>query len=146
MTGDAVRRYYNSQVAAEWGRLDRHLVEFSITKRIIARWIAEPRAKILDVGAGPGRYSLWLASLGHDVTLVDLAEENVAFAREKAREDGVDIRGFYAADARRLSGLGLGSFDHVLLMGPMYHVLKEEERAEAVRQATAHLSPEGSCS
>jgi hypothetical protein len=51
VTGDAVRRYCNSQVAAEWGRLDRHPVEFSLTKRIVARWIAEPRAKILDVGA-----------------------------------------------------------------------------------------------
>lgn len=143
MNDDAVRRYYNSQVAAEWGRLDRHPVEFAITKRILSRWIDKPRSRILDVGAGPGRYSLWLASLGHEVTLVDLAEENVSFAREKARQEGLDIRGFHAADARRLSSLGLGSFDYVLLMGPMYHVLEEEERAEAVREALARLEPGG---
>jgi S-adenosylmethionine-dependent methyltransferase len=143
VTVDAVRRYYNSKVAAEWGRLDRHPVEFAITKRILSRWIDKPRSRILDVGAGPGRYSLWLASLGHELTLVDLAEENVAFAREKARSEGIEIKGFHAADARRLSSLGLGSFDYVLLMGPMYHVLEEEERAAAAREALARLEPGG---
>lgn len=143
MGADVVRRYYNSRVAAEWDRLERHPVEFAITKRILARWIKGPRSRILDVGAGPGRYSLWLASLGHDVTLVDLAEENVEFARAKAEEEGVDIRGFHACDARSLSSLGLGSFDCVLLMGPMYHLLDEGERAKAVREALARLAPGG---
>ena len=143
MTAEVVRDYYNSQTAAEWSRLDRHPVEFAITKRLLERWIARPRSRILDVGGGPGRYSLWLASLGHDVTLVDLAEENVALARRKADELGVRIRGFHAADARRLSSLGLGSFDCVLLMGPMYHLLEEGERAKAVEEALGRLEPGG---
>jgi 2-polyprenyl-3-methyl-5-hydroxy-6-metoxy-1,4-benzoquinol methylase len=140
---EAVKRFYDSQVAEEWNRMERHPAEFAITKRIISRWIAEPCARILDAGAGPGRYSLWLASLGHEVVLLDLSERNVAFAAAKALEEGADIRGFHVADARSLSSLGLGRFDHVLLMGPLYHLLEEEDRAAAAREAMACLEPGG---
>ena len=45
--------------------------------------------KILDIGGGPGRYSIFLAQKGHDVTLFDLSGKNIRQAIEKAQEADV---------------------------------------------------------
>ena len=98
--------------------------------------------KILDIGGGAGRYSIYLASLGYDVTLIDLSHGNVEFAKAKAKELGVNIKA-YQADARDLSGLNLGAFDTVLLIGPLYHLSLFEDREKCVLEAKKHLKQGG---
>ena len=63
---DIVRDYYENY--DEWGRFDRHSVEFEINRRFINRYI-KPGDGVLDIGGGPGRYALELARRGCDVTL-----------------------------------------------------------------------------
>ena len=48
-----------------------HNVEFLVTKEYIERYL-KPNDKILEVGAGTGRYSLEYASKGYDVTAIAL--------------------------------------------------------------------------
>ncbi|MDJ0923681.1 MAG: class I SAM-dependent methyltransferase [Acidimicrobiia bacterium] len=48
-------------------------------------------SRILDVGGGSGRNSVWLAKRGHDVTIVDISEPGLAIAAEAAREAGVEV-------------------------------------------------------
>jgi 2-polyprenyl-3-methyl-5-hydroxy-6-metoxy-1,4-benzoquinol methylase len=58
------------------------------------------RAKqILDVGCGTGRHAIELARRGYRVTGIDLSESQLARAREKAREAGVEVT-FFQRDAR----------------------------------------------
>ncbi|CAM04781.1 methyltransferase family protein [Saccharopolyspora erythraea NRRL 2338] len=57
--------------------------------------IAPGRA--LDLGCGPGRNALHLASLGFEVDAVDLSPRAVAWGRERAREADVAVR-FHCAD------------------------------------------------
>jgi len=57
--------------------------------------------KILDIGCGTGRHSIELAKRGYQVTGIDLSESQLARAREKAREQKLDIE-FLMHDARRL--------------------------------------------
>jgi len=138
---DIVRAFYDADVEMEWNRLDEHPVEFELTKRFLRRHI--PRdARVLDVGGGPGRYALWLAERGCRVTLADLSRANVDFALAKAAERGFALRGL-CADARDLAALAGETFDHVLLMGPLYHLTEEADRARAVRSALALLAPGG---
>lgn len=54
--------------------------------------------RALDLGCGPGRNALHLASLGFEVDAVDLSPAAIAWARDRAREAGADIR-FHCADA-----------------------------------------------
>jgi SAM-dependent methyltransferase len=84
-----------------------------------------------------------LAKKGYTVTLVDLAQENLSLAQDKAREAGITLEAVVHANALDLSQLAVGVYDAVLLMGPLYHLLTEEERKQAIRQALRILQPGG---
>lgn len=136
-----VKEYYDQNTEHEWERFDRHPYEFELTKRMLDRYI-KPGDRVLDIGGGPGRYSIYFAQKGCDVTLLDLSENNAAFAKNKAAEAGVKITAYSgnALDADKIIG---GTFDHVLLMGPMYHLLEEEDRVCAVNSALKLLKTGG---
>lgn len=84
-----IEEYYNYQYD-EWGRLERHRVEFEITKRILDKYLPA-KSRVLDVGGGPGRYSIYLAQKGHQVTLLDISEKLVEQAVKNSREAGVNL-------------------------------------------------------
>ncbi len=138
---EAVRAYYDAAVEKEWDRLANARLEFDINMAFLTRYI-RPGDKVLDLGGGPGRYSLAFAARGADVTLCDLSPENAAFARRKAGEQNLPLRAF-AGDAREIGTLTDELFDHVLLMGPMYHLQAEAERENAMAAALSRLKAGG---
>lgn len=138
---ETVRSYYDANPEAEWRRLDEHPFEFLLTTHMMERYI-RPTDRVLDVGGGPGRYAIHCAKMGCAVTLVDLSGGNIAFAREKAREAGVTLNA-HACNCLDLDGLDLESFDHVFLMGPLYHLQEEADRIRAVELALKRLKPGG---
>ena len=138
---DTVRKCYDSDVAAEWNRLERHVVEFEINRRYIEKY-ARKGGRVLDIGGGPGRYALHLAQMGCDVTLLDLSQGNVAFAKEKAAQIGLALNAV-CGDARYADTQVAGVFDIVLLMGPLYHLPEEADRVMAVQAAINVLKPGG---
>ena len=139
-TQDEIRRFYDSDPLAEWERIAGR-PEFLLTSRILSRYL-KPGMKILDLGGGPGRYAVFFAKLGCDVTLADLSGENVRFAEEKAQENGVTIRAMQA-DALTADQTIDGEFDAVLLMGPLYHLLQEKSRVRAMEASLNLLKPGG---
>lgn len=137
---EIIKSYYDETVETEWERIaDRP--EFLLTCRFIDRYI-KPGEKVLDIGGGPGRYSLWLAQKGCDVTLVDLSTENIRFAKDKAGERQLPLRAL-EGDARTVDSLLTEQYDHVLLMGPLYHLLEERDRIKAVNASLKLLKPGG---
>jgi len=132
---DRIRAYYDRDPDREWSRLDRHPLEFPVTLAHLDRFLAPGPLAVLDVGAGPGRYSLALARQGRRVTLVDLSPANVAAARRRADGEGLVLEACRTGDARDLSPWADGSFDAVLLMGPLYHLAGEDDRRKAVSEA-----------
>ena len=134
-----VEHYYDEQASAEWARLDRDRVEFAVTLRALAEYLPPAPARVLDIGGGPGRYSIELALRGYDVILADISGAELALAERQAAERGARIAAFMKADARDLAPFEDDAFDAVLLMGPLYHLLDEPDRhraaAEAVRVA-----------
>jgi len=142
-TTEIIREYYNSTVESEWRRIENR-PEFLLTRRMLDRHI-KPGDSVLDIGGGPGRYSLYFAERGCDVTLLDLSPENVKFAFEKAKELKLSLKAV-AGDARFCEKSVSGKFDHVLLMGPLYHLLEESGRVQAVRSALGLLKLGGTLS
>lgn len=135
-----VRDYYNGEVQSEWNRIASR-PEFILTCRYIDRYV-KPGDRVLDIGGGPGRYSLYLSSKGCDVTLLDLSDANVAYASSQAAEQGTPLKAV-RGDAREADMLVPGPFDHILLMGPLYHLLEERDRIKAVNASLRLLKPGG---
>lgn len=138
---EKVREYYDSGPEGEWARLERHPFEFLLTTWMMDKYV-RPGDSVLDIGGGPGRYSIYYAKKGCAVTLAELSGGNVAFAKKKAAEAGVSITA-YVKNCLELEELDLGQFDHVFLMGPLYHLLEEADRVKAVEIALRHLKPGG---
>src|SRR5512134_1564182 len=126
-----IKRFYAISSEREWERLlhptDGHL-EFAVHKAWIERFLPPPGSRVLDIGGGPGRYSIWLAERGYRVTLADLSPDLLNLAREKSVEAGVKLEAIVEANAADLSDFADGSFDAVLCMGPFYHLMFEDER------------------
>ncbi len=138
-----VRQYYDRRPQKEWERLDRHRTEFAITWKALEAYLPPAPARVLDCGGGPGRYAIQLAQRGYAVTLFDLSSENLTYARQQAKTAGVDLQAYDAGDATDLSRYAEDSFDAVLLMGPLYHLLEFEQRQRALQQTRQVLRPGG---
>lgn len=138
---ETVKEFYNQDALMEWKRLEEHPYEFEFTIRMMKRYV-KPGDKILDIGGGPGRYSLYFAKMGCDVTLVDLSQSNVDLALEKAKEQNVNIKA-YCGDARFIDTIVSDQYDHVFLMGPLYHLINEEDRIQCVHGALSCLKDQG---
>jgi len=139
---ETIRKYYDDDPKKEWNRLKiNQPYEKYITIQMMERYI-RPGDKILDIGGGPGHYSIHFAKAGHDVTLFDLSIGNVRFAKKKARQFGTKITAMQG-DATDLSRFAEGTFDVVFLMGPLYHLMDESNRLRALAEATRVLKPGG---
>jgi ubiquinone/menaquinone biosynthesis C-methylase UbiE len=104
------------------------------------------RAKVLDVAAGAGHTGLHLASLGHEVTLADLAAPMLERVREVAAERGltVETRQHPAEDFPYENG----SFDLVTCRIAAHHFSSPDlflrETARALRSGGWFLLIDGS--
>jgi SAM-dependent methyltransferase len=144
---ERVRAHYQTYAAEELQRLakDRYAqIEFEVTWHLI-RQVLPPRARVLDAGSGPGRYAVALAGEGHCVTLLDLSPHCLELAAEWARLAGVAdrIEDLVEGDVRDLSRWPDASFDAVLLLGPLYHLLRARDRARCVEEVRRVLKPGG---
>jgi ubiquinone/menaquinone biosynthesis C-methylase UbiE len=127
----------------EENRLERHQLERDITLRFLEAYIPA-NAKVLEIGAATGKYTAWLAERGHAVTAVDLSEKMLEKCKERIISAGLQKNvSFYVADARDLSSLPSDTFDVVLLMGPLYHLVLQDDRHKALREAFERLQPGG---
>ena len=82
-----VKEYYDQNAQMEWERLEQHPFEFIFTTYMLEKYI-KPGDRVLDIGGGPGRYSIHFARRGCAVTLADLSEGNIDLAKERRRKRG----------------------------------------------------------
>ena len=131
--------YYNH--FDEDGRLDtRHgQVEFITAVKYIEQELNDDKNKtILDIGAGTGKYSYSFDKKGYKVTAVELVPHNIEVF--KSKNSNVNI---YQGNALNLDMLKDDSFDVTLLFGPMYHLLKNEDKIKALEEAKRVTKPNG---
>jgi len=141
-----IRKFYEISAEREWGRLEQPTdgrLEFAVNKAWIHRYLPPPPARVLDIGGGPGRYSIGLAEQGYRVTLADLSPDLLDVARGKSAEAGAELQDIVEVNATDLSRFGDASFDAVLCMGPLYHLIDENDRIRVVQELLRVLTPGG---
>ncbi len=137
-----LEEYYNK--FNEEKRLNsRHgQVEFLTSMKYIHKYInpdMKPQDfKILDIGAGTGRYSVALAEEGYDVTAVELVKYNLGILKSK----NSSVKAMQG-NALRLKKLPDNEFDLTLLFGPMYHLFGFEDKKKALLEAKRVTKPGG---
>ena len=109
-------------------------LEFERTREIVSRHLPQAPARVLDVGGAAGVYSSWLASLGHDVHLVDASPRLVEEAKRRNTSAPKPIRSLRVGNACALDDVP-ESYDAVLVMGPLYHLTSAADRATALAEA-----------
>ncbi len=138
-----VQAVYDGDPNREWERAERHRTEFAVTQMVLDAHLPPPPARVLDCGGGPGRYAIYLARRGYQVTLFDLSPELLNRARQQAQETGARLSGIQQGTATDLSRFNTAQFDAVLLLGPLYHLLEATDRQLALSEAYRVVKPGG---
>ena len=132
-------------------------VEYITTMQYIHKYIEalqgenakDTTLRILDIGAGTGRYAVELAKEGHDVTAVEYVKYNLGrlkqnVAKKECQEAGKEfLLQAYQGDARKLKRFAEDTFDLTLLFGPMYHLYSFEDKLQALTEAKRVTKPDG---
>lgn len=109
-----------------------HSIEFLTTIKYIEKYL-KTGDKILEVGAGTGRYSIYFAQKCFDVDAVELVDSNLSVLKSKIT-DNMKINAI-KGNALDLSMYEDNTFDIVLLLGPLYHLFSKEEKEQAIKEA-----------
>ena len=132
-----IEKHYNKH--PEDLRLQRRhgIVEFETTMYHLRRFL-RPGMHLLDIGAGTGRYTSALMAEGFDVKAVELVRRNIdVFLKREPTADVVQ------GDARSMPFLPTDSADVTLLLGPLYHLIGDEEKVKALQEARRVTKPDG---
>lgn len=131
---DTVVAHYN--VVSEQIRLSTLTGQLELlrTQTLIKKYLVKPPAHIIDVGGGAGIYSLWLASEGYTVELIDLVPRHIEQALAASAKSKYPIKSASIGDARSLPQADQ-SADAILLLGPLYHLFARQDRMRVLSEA-----------
>ncbi len=129
---EILNNFYNntdeeSRLASQHGK-----VEFITTTTYIDKYLNND-SKILEVGAGTGKYSLYYANKGYDVTSIDFVQHNIDILKSKITSN-MRIRA-EQGDALDLSRFADNTFDVTMVLGPLYHLYNEQDQDKAISEA-----------
>ncbi len=140
-----VSTFYNNNPENEWNRLfltPYRRIEYEVIQYFLSRYLPT-QGNILDLGGGPGRYTISLCQKGYQCTLVDISEANIKLAKQKIENYGVQsfVDMAVVGDALNLDFLPDKHFDAVLCMGPFYHLIRLEERMQCLKECARIIKP-----
>ncbi|MBJ3814591.1 methyltransferase domain-containing protein [Shimwellia pseudoproteus] len=121
----------------DWASRRQPVIDQHIT------WISSqlpPEARILDLGCGPGLYTLPLARMGYQCTGVDFSPASIAYARRQERHEALDIT-YVHQDMRHFSPAQ--PFDFIMMTFGELNTFSVAEVRHLLRQCAQWLVPGG---
>lgn len=134
---ETIQEYYDSYGRNEWQRLDDSIdgrIEFEESVSNIRKSLPKS-GQILDAGGGPGRYAIWLAERGYEVTLLDISQRQVELARQYASDRGLSDQISVVQGTITDLPFSNGIFEATCCLGgSISHLLDEHDRLRAVEE------------
>lgn len=138
---EILNNFYNEDCAEDTRLESQHgQVEFLTTIKYIEEYL-KPETKILEIGAGTGRYSLYYANKGYDVTAIEYVQHNDDILKSKIK-DNMNIVA-EQGDAVDLSRFENNTFDVTLVLGPLYHLYEDKDINKAIEEAIRVTKKDG---
>jgi ubiquinone/menaquinone biosynthesis C-methylase UbiE len=131
---EVVRAHFDALAEGEWDRLvqsPRTRVSLELHRRMLARFV-QPGSRVLEVGAGPGRFTIELADLDAAVVVSDVSTVQLRLNEVKVADAGRDhaVEDRLVLDVRDLSAFADDSFDAVVAYGgPISYAFEQAEEA-----------------
>ena len=117
----------NGRLESSYGK-----IEYITTMKYIERYL-KPGMRVLEIGAGTGRYSHALAQQGYQVDAVELIEHNIdMFKKNTLPGENVTVT---QGNATNLQEFVSETYDITLVLGPMYHLFTKEDQRKALSEA-----------
>ncbi len=143
---EAITQYFDDFGIEEWNRLVKtptEEVKLAVHSHYLRQYVP-PRGRILEVGAGPGRFTKVLAELGCRVVVSDISPVQLDLNRKHAQEFGFDpsVEAWLELDICDMAAVPAESFDAVVCYGgPLSYVF--EQRDQALTQCLRVTKPAG---
>ena len=116
-------------------------VEFLTTVETLTPFLPN-NPDILDVGCGTGIYAIYLAKQGAKVTAVDLVPAHIRRLKELVFQNSLSVSA-YEGNATDLSKYSENSFDMVLCLGPLYHLINKKAQNKCIEECIRVTKPNG---
>lgn len=138
---------YNAGVEDEYKRLTEtplREIEYRLITELLDEYISN-KSTVIDIGAGPGRYAEYLLLRNCKLGVVDLSAKSLkAFSdRMEGTSCLQNILFNRVSCATQLNWIEDSTADAILLMGPLYHLIDETHRNNALANCHRILKPGG---
>lgn len=137
MNEENLINYYNKFNEEKRLTRRRGQVEYLTTMKYIHNYI-KPEDKVIELGAGTGKYSITLSNEGYDVTAVELVKHNLKQIEAKSNKVKTIL-----GNATNLKKIKDNTYDIALIFGPMYHLITKEEKIKALNEAKRITKKDG---
>lgn len=131
---EIIESHFENPDQDEWNRLDKTpigKVQFHIHNHYLQKYIKKGD-RVLEIGPGPGRFTIELAKLGTKIGIVDISENQLRLNKERIQEAGFgqSIEWRKKLDILDLEGIPDNSFDSTICYGgPLSYVLEFIDQA-----------------
>jgi SAM-dependent methyltransferase len=140
MTADDILTFYETIA----DRLDSLTAADAGEVPALVALLGGPAGRVLDIGAGAGRFTFALAAAGWQVTALDFSPAMLAVAEARAQVLGLAQRtAFVQCDLRRARALPHGPYDAAIMIGVLYHMHEPVEQRRLIGLIAQALKPGG---
>lgn len=137
-----IEGHFDKSGEREWERLDNDpigKVQFHIHKHYLQKYIQRGN-RVLEIGPGPGRFTIELARLGASIGVVDISDVHLQLNEKKVKEAGFEksVEWRRKLDVLNLEGIPDNSFDATVCYGGLLSYVLEyiNEALEEVLRVT----------
>lgn len=129
-----IEGHFNKYGISEWERLEKDplgRVQFHIHKHYLQKYIKKGD-RVIEIGAGAGRFTVELAKLGTMISVADISNEQLRLNEEKVREAGLEehIEWRRKIDILDLKGIPNNTYDSAVCYGgPLSYVFEFVDQA-----------------